>query len=117
MTSPKRSFQLGSPPTSGSASSSELQVPIDCRGRRTDDVLADLDRGLAMAEVRGCDPLVILRNLGLLADSITNLIKGISHRLVGYPRTVTFWEESGYTEAFLSAMDGRGSRPPDEASR
>ena len=33
--------------------SAELQIPIDCRGRRAVEVLADLERGLAMAEVHG----------------------------------------------------------------
>jgi hypothetical protein len=45
------------------------------------------------------------------------LIKGLSRLLVGYPRTVTFWESSGFTEAFLSVMDGQSSKeqkqPPD----
>ena len=29
----------------------------------------------------------------------------ISRRLVDYPRNVTFWEASGFTEAFLSVME------------
>lgn len=103
---------LKADPPRQEAGPTELQVRIDCRGRRAEEVLSDLDRGLAMAEVHGRDPLVVLKDLGLLADSVTTLIKGISRRLVGYPRTVTFWEASGYTEAFLSAMDGSETPGP-----
>ena len=95
--------------TSGDKRSSppqgELQVRIDCRGRNADAVLDDLVHGLAEAVSQGRDPLIVLENLGQLADSITTLMKGISRRLVGYPRTVTFWEASGYAEAFLSVME------------
>lgn len=103
----KRDVDLGPAPT-------ELQIQIDCRNRRAEHVLEDLVRGLALAETQGLDPLVVLQNLGLLGDSVTTLIKGISRRLVGYPRTVTFWEASGYTEAFLSAMESLDSQGPPE---
>ena len=111
MESPERVFKRGV--DLPAATSSELQIRIDCRGRRADDVLEDLGRGLAGAEAKGLDPLVVLQNLGQLGDSITTLIKGISRRLVGYPRTVTFWEASGYTEAFLSAMDAADDPPAE----
>jgi hypothetical protein len=47
----------------------------------------------------------VLEDLGQLRDSVATLIKGLTRLLVGYPRTVTFWEASGYTEAFLSVME------------
>ena len=97
-------------PSTGSPSpgSIELQVRIACQGRTAADVLIDLNQALLQAERKGLDPLIVLQDLGQLGDSITTLIKGISRLLVGYPRTVTFWEESGYTEAFLTAMEQPG---------
>lgn len=87
----------------------ELLVRIPCAGRDAESVLLDLGRGLAEGEATSRDPLIVLEDLGRLADSIMVLMKGISRRLVGFPRTVTFWECSGYTEAYLSAME---SLPP-----
>lgn len=94
-----------------SPSAAEIQIRIPCRGRTADAVLGDLVHGLADAHLQGRDPLVVLEDLGQLRDSVMTLIKGISRRLVDYPRTVTFWESSGYTEAFLSVME---APPPDE---
>jgi len=70
-------------------------------------VLDELAHALAEAESRRLDPLIVLEDLAALQDSITSLMKGLSRLLVGYPRTVTFWESSGYTEAFLSVMERR----------
>ena len=83
----------------------ELQTRIACKGRSAATVLEDLSRALAEAEARQVDPLIVLEDLGLLQDSVTALIKGLSRLLVSYPRTVTFWEASGLTEAFLSVME------------
>ena len=98
------------PPSTGSPApgSTELQVRIPCKGRTAADVLIELNQALLDAERNGLDPLIVLQDLGQLGDSITTLIKGISRLLVGYARTVTFWEESGYTEAFLTAMEQPG---------
>ena len=98
-----------SPPT---VSPTEIQIRIPCGGRDAEAVLGDLIRGLCEAHVLRRDPLVVLEDLGLLQDSIMTLIKGISRGLVDYPRNVTFWEASGYTEAFLSVME---VAPDDEA--
>ena len=103
---PPLRFLKADPPGQSPAASGELQVRIRCRGRRAEVVLADLDRGLLEAEAQGRDPLVVLEDLGLLADSVMTLIKGISRRLDGYPRTVNFWEATGFTEAFISVVDG-----------
>ncbi len=84
----------------------EIQFRIGCRSKSSEEVLEELAHSLAQAAAEGRDPLIVLEDLGLLGDSITTLMKGISRRLVGYRRTVTFWERSGYTEAFLSAMEG-----------
>lgn len=83
----------------------EIQTRIACKGRTAAIVLEELSRALAEAEARGLDPLIVLEDLGLLQDSVTALIKGLSRLLVSYPRTVTFWEASGLTEAFLSVME------------
>jgi hypothetical protein len=84
----------------------EIQTRVPCRARSSQPVLDDIGRALREAEARESDPLIILEDLGLLQDSVATLIKGVSRLLVGYSRTVTFWESSGYTEAFLSVMDG-----------
>ena len=99
-----------SPPA---ATSAEVQIRIPCAGRKAEAALADLIRGLSEAHGQGRDPLVVLEDLGLLEDSVMTLIKGISRGLVDYPRTVTFWEASGYTEAFLSVME---AAPDDDPS-
>jgi len=65
----------------------------------------DLSCALAEAEARQLDPLIVLEDLGMLQDSVTTLIKGLSRVIASYPRTVTFWEASGLTEAFLSVME------------
>jgi hypothetical protein len=98
------------PEATGSASPAptELQTRIPCTGRSAADVIAELNQALLDAERKNLEPLIVLQDLGKLADSVTTLIKAISRLLVGYPRTVTFWEESGYTEAFLSAMEQPG---------
>ena len=85
----------------------EIQTRIACKGRSAAAVLEDLSRALAEAEARQLDPLLVLEDLGQLRDSVTTLIKGLSRLLGGYPRTVTFWEASGLTEAFLSVMERR----------
>jgi hypothetical protein len=83
----------------------ELQVPISCGGKSATQVLEELRLGLENAESAGRDPLVVLEELGRLEDSVVTFIKGLSRMLVGYPRAVTFWESSGYSEAFLSVME------------
>ena len=83
----------------------ELQVRIGCAGRSSAQVLEDLSSGLRQGLELGRDPLIVLEDLALLKDSVSTLLKGICTMLVGYPKTVTFWESSGYTEAFMSAME------------
>lgn len=83
----------------------ELQIRIDCDGKSAGQVLEEIDLRLADAEARERDPLIVLEDLGLLRDSVATLIKGVCRLLVGYPRAVTFWESSGYTEAFLNVME------------
>jgi hypothetical protein len=94
----------------------ELQYRIPCRGRSSGQVLDDVARALAESEAKSRDPLLVLEDLGLLEDSITSLINGLSRLVLGYPRTVSCWEASGYTEAFLSVIDAAQnsapSRPP-----
>jgi hypothetical protein len=90
----------------------ELQIRIPCAGRSADQALSELQKGLDEAEIQNRDPLIVLEDLALLRDSVMALIKGLSRLLVGYPRTVTFWEASGYTEAFLSVME---KEPPRES--
>ena len=101
-------------PAAGSAAP-ELQVRIVCAGRSVDDVLELLRQGLRQALDEQRDPLIVLEDLVLLKDSVSNLLKGICREIVGFPRTVNFWESSGITEAFLSAMDApagpEGSAP------
>jgi hypothetical protein len=87
----------------------EQQFRIPCKGRDVGEVLDDLVRALSSAESRNVDPLIVMEDLGLLAGSLTTLIKGLCRLLVGFPRTVTFWESSGFTEAFLSAMEPASS--------
>lgn len=110
----------GSGSPQGSAQPREFQVRVGCKGRAAAQVLEDLARGLAEAGAKDLDPLLVLEDLGLLADSVTMLIKGLCRLLVGYPRTVTFWESSGFTEAFMSVMDAQaspGEKPPPPLDR
>lgn len=86
----------------------EHQARVACKGRTAADVIAEVNQALLEAERKNLEPLIVLQDLGQLADSVTTLIKAISRLLVGYPKTVTFWEASGYTEAFLSAMEQPG---------
>jgi hypothetical protein len=87
----------------------ELQIRIACAGKTADQALSALQTGLDEAEIQNRDPLIVLEDLGKLRDSVMTLIKGLSRLLVGYPRTVTFWESTGYTEAFLSVLEGQRS--------
>jgi len=96
------------PPESRPVETPELQARIPCRGRTAGEILSEVAEALSQAAARGRDPLIVLEDLGQLRDSVSTLIKGLSRLLVGYPRNVTFWESSGYTEAFLSVMEGRG---------
>jgi len=102
------------PPATGTPSS-EFQVRIVCAGRSVDWVLEQLHQGLRQALLENRDPLIVLEDLVLLKDSVSNLLKSICREIVGYPRTVSFWESSGITEAFMSAMDappGPDGPPP-----
>ena len=89
----------------------ELQIRIACTGKGAADVLEELRRGLADAVALGRHPLVVLEELGRLQDSVVTFVKGLSRMLVDYPGSVTFWETSGYTEAFLSVMEHRPRNP------
>jgi len=91
--------------------SAELQFRVACKGKTVGEVIDPLVGALATAEARNRDPLIVLEDLGQLAGSVTTLIKSLSRLLVGYPRTVTFWEASGLTEAFLSAMEPPAPKP------
>ena len=91
----------------------EMQIRIACAGKSADQALSELQTGLDEAEIQDRDPLIVLEDLGKLRDSVMTLIKGLSRLLVGYPRTVSFWESSGYTEAFLSVMEAQ--EPPTES--
>lgn len=93
----------------------ELQVRILCAGRSSALVLEEMSYGLRQSLEQNLDPLIVLEDLALLRDSVSTLLKGICKLLVGYPRTVTFWESSGYTEAFMSAMEAAPS--PEGAPR
>ena len=86
--------------------SSEIQTRIACRGKSAPEALERIRHALGEAEARDADPLIVLEDLGQLRDSVATLIKAISRLLVGYRRTVTFWESSGSTAAFLSVMAG-----------
>jgi len=113
----KRQLDAGSgaahsKPTLPPVSSHELQYRIPCRGRSSGQVLDDVARALAESEARNKDPLLVLEDLGLLEDSVAALIKGVSRIVYNYPRTVSCWEASGYTEAFLTVMDAAASRRP-----
>lgn len=100
------------PPATGTgAKGGETQIRIVCAGRSVDWVLTELHQGLCRALVENKDPLIILEDLVLLKDSVSNLLKGICRELVGYPRTVNFWESSGITEAFMSAMEAPPPAP------
>jgi hypothetical protein len=103
-------------PGESSLESRELQIPIACSGKSAEQVLEELEGGLKDAAEAGRDPLVVLEELGRLQDSVVAFIKGLSRMLPGYPRTVTFWETSGYTEAFLSVMEFEGDRKHDPPS-
>ena len=83
----------------------ELQIRIHCAGKSSANVLEELQHGLLESLAQNRDPLIVLEELGLLRDSITNLIKGLSRMIVGFPRPVTFWESSGFAEDFLSIME------------
>src|SRR5687767_1990210 len=89
----------------------ELQIRIACNGKSAADALEEFRRGLADAVAVGRHPLVVLEELGRLQDSVVTFVKGLSRMLVDYPGTVTFWESSGYTEAFLSVMEHQRSAP------
>src|SRR4051812_33307657 len=107
MTEPRRSedpaVQFRSPGLSpASLPIRELQIRIPCRRKTADHVLDNVRRGLADAESEAREPLLIFEELGQLEDSVATLIKGLCRLLLGYPHSVTFWESSGYTEAFLS---------------
>lgn len=97
-----------------SVETGELQVRIPCRGKSAERVLDEVAAGLAEAVLLDCNPLLVLEDLGQLADSITALIKGLSRLTDGYPRTVSCWESSGYAEAFLSVIDAPRSSPSAE---
>ena len=101
----RKYWKLNSPPNTGATRAPELQTRIACKGKTATDVLDEMSRALSEAEARNMDPLIVLEELGQIQDSVATLIKGLSRLIVGYPRTVTFWEASGYTEAFLSAME------------
>jgi len=102
----------GSESKSGPLETRELQIRISCGGKTAERVLEEVRAGMVEALAQGRDPLVVLEDLGLLEDSITTLIKGLSRVLVGYPRTVTFWESSGFTEAFMSVLEAAQPPPP-----
>ena len=101
----KKYWKLNNPPNAGADRAPEIQTRIACKGKTASEVLDEMSRALSEAEARNKDPLIVLEELGQLEDSVATLIKGLSRLVVGYPRTVTFWESSGYTEAFLSAME------------
>jgi hypothetical protein len=104
---PRVKARFAAPGTSGEAA--EVQTRITCRGKSAAAVLDELSHALADAEVRKQDPLIVLEDLALLQDSVMTFIKALSRLLANYPRTVTFWEFSGYTEAFLTVMEKQGS--------
>ena len=89
----------------------ELQIRIACTGKSAGDALEELRRGLADAVAVGRHPLVVLEELGRLQDSVVTFVKGLSRMLVDHPGSVTFWETSGYTEAFLSVMEHQRPDP------
>ena len=104
----RKYWKLNNPPLAGADRAPELQTRIACKGKKAAHVLDEMSRALSEAEARDKDPLIVLEDLAQIEDSVATLIKGLSRLVVGYPRTVTFWESSGYTEAFLSAMEGAG---------
>ena len=118
----KRQLDAGSrtertQPTTPPAGSHELQYRIPCGGRSSGQVLDDVARALAEAEARNRDPLLVLEDLGKLQDSVASLIKGLSRIVANYPRTVSCWEASGYTEAFLSVIDAAQNRRTPESGK
>ena len=88
----------------------ERQTRIACREKSAEAVLEQIRQALTQAQARDADPLIVLEDLGQLQDSVATLIKGVSRLLIGYARAVTFWETSGYTEAFLSVMEGPNAK-------
>jgi hypothetical protein len=99
------------------ADAGEFQIRIACAGKTASQALEELRQGLADAAAAGRHPLVVLEELGRLQDSVVAFIKGLSRMLVDYPGPVTFWESSGYTEAFLSVMEQRRPVAPKKFRR
>ena len=92
-------------PASDPPTALELQSRIPCPGKTAAQVLDEVKLALSEAEARNLNPLIVLEDLGRLADSVATLIKGLCRILVGYPRAVSFWETSGYSEAIFNVME------------
>lgn len=81
--------------------SPDAEGRIDCRGLQASEVLSRMVRACA----RGT-PVITLRNLEFLDDSVVRVLKGLSRFAGGAPVLLQLGDDSGYARAFRDALGG-----------
>jgi serine/threonine-protein kinase len=84
-------------------------VTVDCKGRSARDVIAEILPACSKAGTQGTRAVVVLRNVGLLNDSLSRLLKGLARAVAWSHFPIDLRDESGCVAAFVSALSRSGS--------
>jgi CheY-like chemotaxis protein len=81
-----------------------LEVIADCGGRTARDVTAQILQACSHARAQGIRAVIVLKNLSLLRDSISRLLKGLARAVAWSHLPIDLCDESGCVAAFVVAL-------------
>jgi response regulator RpfG family c-di-GMP phosphodiesterase len=81
------------------------QVWVDCATKCTREVMADILNVCEPVRLNGIAPVLQLRNAGLLADSLTRLLKSLVRASAWLDLQIDIRDDAGYAGAFVEALE------------
>ena len=91
-------------PAAADAAPPRPEFEVDCAGRTARDVVAEILPICSRGHETGERPVIALRNLRLLGDSVSRLLKGLARAVAWSHFPIDLRDESGALAAFLSAL-------------
>jgi CheY-like chemotaxis protein len=96
-----------SPPEAPAPARSEIDV--DCSGKTARDVIARILPVCSKARDAGTTAVIVLRNLSLLNDSVSRLLKGLARAVAWSHVPIDLRDDSGCVAAFVAALSRSSS--------
>lgn len=91
-------------PSAVDAASPRTVFEVECAGRTARQVVTEILPICSRGQATGDRPVIALRNLRLLGDSVSRLLKGLARAVAWSHFPIDLRDESGALAAFLSAL-------------